>query len=260
MNDKNRSGTQEVRRTDLKISIVLIVLCVLLIWETTSFPMTGSFGGVESHWFVSPALFPMMLLITLLSASVMLCIRAYKETTEKKLLRLDGWIGDMAQPINRERWYVIITLCVYIYLYIPSIDFYLATVMFLMTLCCRYYLNDAILKYCMIFLNAMVIIYLLIVRYLFSGKFYFISMEASVDEFSILYSDIGVIVAIVSGLIIMLRSSESRRRKKHIAITALVVPLVLLMSFNFILQVPMPVEYGSIIKSMEFVWYELLNQ
>ncbi|WP_146492817.1 tripartite tricarboxylate transporter TctB family protein [Vibrio cyclitrophicus] len=260
MDENNRNRALKLRRTDLKISAILIVLCVLLIWETLSFPMTGSFGGVASHWFVSPALFPMTLLLILLVASSMLFIKVFKETPQKGFFRLDGWIGDLAKPINRERWYVILTLCIYIYLYIPSIDFFLATVLFLMTLCFRYYSDDPVLKSCMIFINALVVSYILLIRFLMSESFYFLSMDASFNEDMIAYSDLGVCLAIVTSLIVLLKSRNPINKKQHLVVASIVVPLFLVFSFNFILQVPMPVEYGGVIKSMEFVWYDVLNQ
>ncbi len=258
MNRNNPEGATRLRQTDFKVSVVLLALCAYLAWETLSFPMSGSFGGVDSRWYVSPALFPFILLLVLSIASSILLFNATKNAGHGEFFKLSRWIGDNRKVINRDRWYVIAALSLYIYLYIPSLDFYLATVMFLLSLCLRFYVDNNKLKNVIIQANLALSLFILAMRWMFAPQFYWLAMEATVDESLILACDVGAIIAIVVCLLLLWLSPVSQQKRHHILITALAVPLLLVFSFNFLLQVPMPVEYGSVIKLMEYIWYEIL--
>lgn len=259
MNSNKPDSAPRLRQTDFKVSVVLLALCAYLAWETLSFPMSGSFGGVDSRWYVSPALFPFILLLVLSIASSLLLLNAIKSAGHSEFLKLSRWIGDSSKAINRDRWYVIAVLSLYIYLYIPSLDFYLATVMFLLSLCLRFYVGNQKLASMVTHANLALSLFILAMRWMFAPQFYWLAMEATVDESLIFACDIGATLAIAGCVLLLWLSPVSQQQRRHILITALAVPLLLVFSFNFLLQVPMPVEYGSVIKLMEYIWYEILD-
>ncbi|BEU05306.1 hypothetical protein OAG1_41060 [Agarivorans sp. OAG1] len=259
MNSSKPETASRLRQTDFKIALVLLALCALLAWETLSFPMSGSFGGVDSRWYVSPALFPFILLLVLSIASSILLVNAIRSAGHREFFKLQRWLGDNTKSINRDRWYVIAALCLYIYLYVPSLDFYLATVMFLLSLCLRFYTQEPLLSRIVVQANLALGLFIFAMRWMFAEQFYWLAMDATVNETLILASDIGAVLAVGVCLLCLYLSPVSQNKRRHILLTVLAVPLLLVFSFNFLLQVPMPVEYGSVIKAMEFIWYELLG-
>ena len=57
--------SRALARANFKVGLVLLIICAVFFVHTLSFPMTGSYGGVENQWYVSPALFPLILLSAL---------------------------------------------------------------------------------------------------------------------------------------------------------------------------------------------------
>lgn len=260
VNDNKTEQIDQIRSADFKIGIVLLVCCVFLLWVTSSFPMTGSFGGVDSRWYVSPALFPMVTLVVLVVTTLMLLVRAVRANGHKSFLSLKGWFGDISQSINRDRWYVITTLALYIYLYIPSVDFFLATSLFLFTLTLRFYIENTALSSWVKLANVIAVIAIFVMRLIDSETFFILSQESALNEPLIFHTDL-VFIALISITILKFwfATTGQSTLRWHLLLTTLFVPLFLMFSFNFLLQVPMPVEYGTVIKGLEFIWYDIFN-
>lgn len=53
---------KELRKADFITSILLLLFSVWVIMETLKMPMKDTFGGVQNVWYVSPALFPLIIL------------------------------------------------------------------------------------------------------------------------------------------------------------------------------------------------------
>ncbi len=68
MEDKNR----EMRAGDLVIAALFFLLGCFVLILSLQMPLTGSYGGVKSVWYVSPALCPIIIgaMIIFLSISV----------------------------------------------------------------------------------------------------------------------------------------------------------------------------------------------
>ena len=258
MSDSENNATDTLRRADFKIGLILISIVTLLLWVTSSFPMTGDFGGVDSRWYVSPALFPLVLLILLFVLSAYLIFVAIKANGTEQFLKLDQWIGNYKLTVDRDRWFVIIQLSLYIYITIPSMDFYLATVLFLSSLTIRFFLENTALNRIAKLVCLWSFIAVLVSRLLSEAGFFWFSLEATVDEKQLLFTDIAVIIGLVF-LLVRTWQLNTRNNNKALFVTILLVPLFLVISFNFLLQVPMPVEYGTVIKGLEFIWYDILN-
>lgn len=70
---KDKGG---LRKADFWTIILLFVLGVAIIGGATSFPMTESYGGVQSVWYVSLALCPLLVA----GALVVLCVVLFVNT------------------------------------------------------------------------------------------------------------------------------------------------------------------------------------
>ncbi|MCF7353169.1 hypothetical protein [Vibrio sp. CK2-1] len=255
-----KSGdVQSLRKNDFKIALVLLTVCAFLFWETSSYPMDGTFGGVDSKWYVSPALFPLVLLSLLTVSCLYLLFKSYPSISFQSMFSFSSWLGKLDSAVNTNRWYVILILSLYIYFYIPSSDFYLATVVFLLSMFSRFYTDNAVVKRSSFFINILLLSIILISRLVFSEEFYFISLDVSYDEKLILSSDLGMLTSIVLLTLLLVVNDVDKKKKINILIVSIIVPLVLVFTFNFLLQVPMPVEYGNVIMGMEYIWYDILN-
>ena len=71
MDDVNKV---RLRKHDFWTSLVLLALAVAMAWEATGYPMTDSYGGVRNVWYVSPALFPLLVAAGLFLLSLVLLI------------------------------------------------------------------------------------------------------------------------------------------------------------------------------------------
>ena len=77
---------KSLRKADFWTSIVLFALGVAMFIGATTFPMTDSYGGVQNVWYVSPALFPMIIASTLVILSLVLFANAIM-TEDNSLVR-----------------------------------------------------------------------------------------------------------------------------------------------------------------------------
>ena len=76
---KEQDNQQTYRQYDFKFALILLLLLAYILKLTLSFPMSGSYGGVENQWYVSPALFPLILLSALFLCCVSLLISSVKQ-------------------------------------------------------------------------------------------------------------------------------------------------------------------------------------
>jgi hypothetical protein len=249
------------RQYDFKFMLVL--LCVLggLLKITLSFPMSGSYGGVENQWYVSPALFPLVLLILLILCCLSLLVTAIKQGGAQEFLSMSGWLGNKDNQQVRERWLIIALLIAYVYVYIPSTDFYLATGLFVSTLTSVFYLKLARAKSVVIVLNSMAVLGLILIRSSLNQDPSLSLLDINANDQSILWCDVFttcVLASIISWQALM--TNKSNRSKFGIQLVAvLIVPLLLIIAFSFLLFVPMPVEYGSVINVLNWLAYEQLG-
>lgn len=81
-----------LRRADFKTGITLIAFCLWFISVTFAFmPFRETYGGVTNVWYVSPWIFPAIVLTLLLILSVILTVNAVLEQGHRDLVRFpDG--------------------------------------------------------------------------------------------------------------------------------------------------------------------------
>lgn len=65
-----------LRRADIKTAVILIFISALMIVESLNFPLTDSYAGVQNAWYVSPALFPILIGSILLLCGAVLLTKA----------------------------------------------------------------------------------------------------------------------------------------------------------------------------------------
>jgi hypothetical protein len=69
---------EKLRRADFVTSILLLSFGVWMLGETFTMPMRDTFGGVQNVWYVSPALFPLIISAGLLLLGTVLLLHAIR--------------------------------------------------------------------------------------------------------------------------------------------------------------------------------------
>lgn len=257
--------TSPLRRLDFKTSFVLIVVAVLILIETSSFPMSGSVGGVDSIWYVSPALFPLIVVSILLICAIYLGYVAARNNGFQGFFSAQGWLGNIANKTICDRWVVILTLLAYVYMYVPSMDFYLASFVFLLTLNSRFYISSPPVFYTAVALNVILIVTLLCLRAMILSTFFLVSSEHFADETIVRCLDwialagcVGII-AYYAFVTYFVKNDIRPKALFNMLLCCVLIPYLVIAAFSFLLYVNVPVEAGIINKSMEWLIYEKLG-
>jgi hypothetical protein len=255
------SGEQKDRQYDFKFVVVLLLILGYILKLTLSFPMSGSYGGVENQWYVSPALFPLILLSALFMCCAALLVSSVKQQGNRQFFSLSHWIGDKTNQSVRDRWLIIGLLIGYVYVLVPSTDFYLATTIFVASLTCIFYLQLNNARKWVILVNCLLMITLIITRLVLKEDPALSLLDVNDVERSILYCDISA--GLTLGFFIAWQLTAGLKVDKtkvmYNLIAVLLVPFVLVMIFSFLLYVPMPVEYGTVISFLNWLIYEQLG-
>ncbi|MGJ8681087.1 hypothetical protein [Paraglaciecola sp.] len=258
-NEKNNQQTY--RQYDFKFVVVLLVLLAYILKLTLSFPMSGSYGGVENQWYVSPALFPLILLSALFLCCISLLVSSVKQQGSQHFFSLSHWFGNRAEQEVRDRWLIIGLLVIYVYVLIPATDFYLATTVFLSSLTAIFYLQLKQARQTVIAANMLLMATLITVRTTLNEDPSLTILDINDLESSILYCDLSSALTLILLTLWQIIAGVKIDKTKVIynLIAVLVVPLILIMIFSFLLYVPMPVEYGNVINFLNWLIYEQLG-
>ncbi|WP_430474373.1 tripartite tricarboxylate transporter TctB family protein [Thalassospira lucentensis] len=228
------------RRADFFTSILLLVLSIAMLAETLTFPMADSYGGVSNVWYVSPALFPLLVSGLLIVMALILMSRAIRDGGMAQAIEDLPNFGRFLASENLHRLLVLIgIISAYVYALVPNIDFWIASFAFLTVLIAPFYIDDP-----------------RILRPLF-GPFVVVSIIVfaigrDADVNGTLLDAFVLIGAIFQNLIVatMSRTNQLYLKKWRISVmSAFLTPLVLVPCFKFGLLVPLPVE-GIVINAM----------
>ncbi|WP_146620133.1 hypothetical protein [Acuticoccus sediminis] len=120
-----------LRKADVWTGLVLAVVAAAMVAKALTFPLAGTYAGVKNAWYVSPALFPLMVGGMLFALSAGLVARALRDY---RALRPDGHIFGVSLAVAGGRDAVLIAglLAAYIVGLVPRTDFVVATALFLL--------------------------------------------------------------------------------------------------------------------------------
>lgn len=263
-----------MHKGNLAAALVLFMVSLGLLLHTLSFPMTGSYGGVQNQWFVSPALFPLFVLGVLVLLSFILSVMAYRSVTSSGSAAYQSLgahqsldkLGHRFQRRNantrklRDKSYVIGLLCIYVYVYIPSVDFYLVTCLFLLSLMMRFHLSLPHPQRWVLHLHLPLVLVLLGLRLGYDEPFSWFLAEAIVDENHILVNDICCALTLCFMLIVAaFQLTTQPKTLLRLVMYALFIPLIVICLFSFALYVPMPVEYGTVSSFLNYLFYDVIG-
>lgn len=249
---KDKTG---LRKADFWTSIILFAVGVALIGGATTFPMKDSYGGVQNVWYVSPALFPLLVAGALIVLSGVLFANAVVTGGARQaIVHFGGAVRRLAE--RDVRLIVIVALIAgYVYGLIPRMDFFVATVLFLQAFVVAFYVDRPALSkvhvaaFCALSV-AMGVLAAMGVTHARGSHAALLIDVAGVAVFTAL-------AAFAYACVIVRREPSDDRRRLRIALMiSILVPLVLCPTFKYLLLVPLPTE-GAVIEAMDTLQYAL---
>ncbi|MFA6508100.1 MAG: hypothetical protein WCT14_18500 [Treponemataceae bacterium] len=219
-------------------------------------PMTETYGGVANVWYVSPALFPLIVnggILILGGGLLFFAIKqggfayiktAVLESAKKKFTGLS--------EKNQKFAIIMLFLSGLTYVFIPNIDFYLTMALFILVFISAFYFEDMGLLRKIGFSYLGITSVLLVLK--ITGLMTYLNklFDYTTDVFVLIFLFImtGVLVVYCKG------DAEKKKKSRRVIITSYLSPFLLIVFFKFLLLIPMPKE-GGIIDLMNLVSYSL---
>ena len=247
---------EKLRKADIFSGGVIMLFGLWIISQAIQMPMKDSWGGVQNVWYVSPALFPLLVgaMITLLGA--LLVRKALHTVGRKGLMDVLNWLGSsslvhyLKTPAVFRFYAMTLLFFSFVFLNIPRIDFFLCAILFLIVFITMFYFDDdRLLKKMLCFYLIGTIVFLVYFSLGLSD-----TLEASLpypgDWLTLVF-----IIAYCIYVWTLIRNVPPLRKKYRTAlILAVVAPFTIGPIFKYFLLVPMPTE-GVVVAALDALWY-----
>ncbi len=247
---------EDLRKADFFTGLLISAFGLFMISQAVQMPMKDSWGGVESVWYVSPALFPLIVGSIISLLGLILAVKSFLEVGGKGVL---GVIGNIFSKTGYEsltsdssfRFYMVCSLFLFfVFLYVPRVDFIICSTFFLLVFISSFYFDSAELlkKIFLFFAGSSLILLLLFV----TGT---IASVNNVVPHSADYLTIIIIILYSFFLINLTKNDPDLRRKFKTSLTVSVITSFILgVVFRYLLLVPLMYE-GVIIQIMDVIRY-----
>lgn len=252
-NDKNK----KMRGADIIISALFLILGIFILIGAFQMPLRDSYGGVESVWYVSPALMPIIIGISIILLSLSILFYGIKQGGLEIIKT--GLEKRKKEPVLNEDTVrmlaTLIPLFWLVFVHLRMLDFCIAVGLYLTFTISVFYFEDfKILKSTLGFYSIILIINLLL---------RLTSLNVILDNIFIFTTDIIATFELII-LIIYIRkkikkddNSEALMRKyKHAINVSIFTPIIVAAIFRFALRIPMPKE-GFIMNFMYLIYYAI---
>lgn len=248
--------TEKLRKADIFSGTAILFLGLFIISQALQMPMKDSYAGVQNVWYVSPALLPLFIGATLTLLGLFLMKTALKEVGLRGLnssfnyLKGSEFIIFLKQHDTIRFYGIVLNLLVYVFILIPRIDFFLASVLFLLVFFFMFYCGTP--KY------LLKLIWLVLAGAFVLSLFLFSGLDKTIGSVVFFPADLLVTLSIPS-LIFTTRqqlkeSPKLMNKFRRSLILAFVAPFTIGFIFKYFLLVPMPFE-GLIVSLLDAVWY-----
>jgi hypothetical protein len=244
--------TTKLRKADFITSILLILFGIWVIVQASGMPMVDSYGGVKSVWYVSPAFLPFIIGGAIVILGIVLLVNSIKTGGAagfiKGLKSVKLRLGDSTQRFIG----VILALGLFVYLYVPRVDFFLSIVFFLSYFIPAYFYDD------MKVLRRLASVYAgvgLLMIVIFATP-----LADMLNSLFMFATDVVVLLAIVGiniyASVLGKKDKKTRKRYRIGLLVSILTPLILTPVFRFALVVPLPHE-GGIVQLFQVIYYAL---
>ena len=230
-----------LRKADAWTGLILAIVAAAMIAKALTFPLAGTYAGVKNAWYVSPALFPLIVGGMLMVLSLGLTTRAFRD---HRRLRPGTWVLGLGQDAfdrDRGRHAILISglMAAYIVGLVPRIDFILATALFLLAFIGAYVLEARRGRILVVACLAVPSVVALAVA--FAGAW---PAPRSSAQY---YADAVVAAVLVLCVILFAAAAHAERRRiVPVVATALGTAVILSGIFKYGLLVPLPREGAAV--------------
>ena len=249
-------GKEKLRKADAFSGTLIFLFGLYIVGQAIKMPMKDSYAGVQNVWYVSPALFPLLVggMITLLG---LLLIRTALKSVGKagiqqvfRYLGSSDFVAFLKLPTIIRFYGIVLTLLVFVFMLIPRVDFFLAAILFLLILFFMFYCGtDADLPR---------LIYMIIAGTFMLGVYLLTGLAGKVDEIIPFSTDFLVLLSILLLIAYYFKkvktSSELFKKFRFSLLAGILAPLTIGIVFKYFLLVPMPFE-GLVVSLLDAVWY-----
>lgn len=246
----------KMRKADIYSGAAICLFGLWIILQALKMPMKDSWGGVQNVWYVSPAIFPLLVGSMIMLLGALLCRTALKMVGFKAFGETVRWLLSKAllQFLNATpnlRFYTVVVLFLsFVFLTIPRIDFFISAVLFLVVFITSFYLNDAVLLKKLFFFYLAGIIVLIL--------YFAFGLNDPLGRIVPFPADILTICFIVSYSVyawkLIRRNPMLRKKYRTAMIIAFASPFIVGTIFKYFLLVLMPSE-GLVVAVMDYFWY-----
>lgn len=246
----------KLRKADVFSGTLIFLLGIVIVSQAFKMPMKDSYAGVQNVWYVSPALFPLLVGSMIALLGFLLIRTAVKSVGRIGIqqvfdyLRSADFVEYLKSPTTIRFYGIVLTLFVFVFMLVPHVDFFLAAIIFLLIFFFMFYCGsdeDLPRLIYIIFAGAVVL-----GIYLYSG------LPASIDKiipFSADYLVLLSIILLVAFYFKKVRNNPELFKKFKLSLLiGFLAPFIIGIIFKYFLLVPMPFE-GVVVYLLDAVWY-----
>jgi len=245
-----------LRGADLITSACFFLLGIWVIAEAFTMPLKDSYAGVDSVWYVSPALMPFIIGFALLVLSTVIFIHALRNGGLESLKNI--WRtrarGNFLNDANIRYACVLVPLLSLVYLNLTRVDFFLSIVLYLGFTITVFHLDDPAImrKTLYVYTAEMLVMFVLAVFRL--DKALMGLFNYSLDILAFVF--IVVITIVLRSQVKKSGKPEYSKKFRAALWMTYVTPVFIVPIFRYMLRVPLPRE-GAIVDLMSLFYYSV---
>ena len=235
------------RVADLWTSLILLVLAAAMIGGALQFPLRGTYAGVRNAWYVSPALFPLIVAGSLAILALVLLAGALRSGAATA-----AFGRSEAKPGGMDVLLIAGLIVAFVFAFVPRIDFVVAAAFFLFAFTTVFHGGSrassriVLLVY---FGSALGVVAMALLGWTPAPR----STEAFLVDGVLL----GTLAVVMLATWFQTRgNSEDRRKLRQCIGVSVLTPFILTAVFKFFLLVPLPRE-GVIVVALDTLRYAL---
>ena len=218
-------------------------------------PLKDSYAGVQNTWYVSPALFPIIISLGMMLLAILILRHAIKNNGIQLLKSV--WEKTRKTPLFDEKGIrfasILVPLLTMVYVNLVRIDFYLIVAMFLSFTIPVFYFNSLKIMKKMLIIYSIAMGIILILALIGLDKMLELTFYYFMDSVSLVLL---IAMNIILSRTIKREIPEQKKKWRQILLISYISPFVLIIMFKFLLRIPMPKE-GAVTDLMAMVYYTL---
>jgi len=245
----------KLRGKDIVTSILFLILGVYILIEAFQMPLKDTYAGVVSKWYVSPALLPIIIGVSMILIAVVILLHAIRnggvQALKESVAALKG--SKVLSDGNIRYAAVLIPLLSLVYINLRIVDFYLAIVLYLGFTIPVFYLESDSIRRKAVYFYFFEMLILLILR--------ITRLSVVLDRVFYYFVDSIALIMIALLLVLFIREIKKaeqrelyRKKFRQAMVMSWATPLFIVIIFRYMLRVPLPKE-GAVVNLFSMIYY-----